>query len=388
MSKRVFIFYEKVFKYENSNFSREIGGVQRYLYEISCIYKELGFDVFVIQFGEINITQIKYGISIIQFSDRSRNRYKKSYKNVLENYMLDINNDFVLWGADTISIPTNVRKTISIQHGIAFDMYSEDSKLKKILKKLNFISLYKFYQRHQSLKNIHNSRHIVCVDYNYLNWYRTYSIKHNNENNNISVIPNFTHVNRDYLYEKEKISQGGINICFARRFVIKRGVSIMTEIANNILTKYKNVNFYFAGDGPEIGSILDLQKKYPSSVYITKFSQEDTNNFHSEMDISIVPTLGSEGTSLSLLEAMANKCAVIATNIGGLTNILIDNFNGLMVNPTVNELENALEILILNPDIRKKLSENGFNTVYQGFNYNLWKEKWKKLIIEVDNEND
>ncbi|WP_420491566.1 glycosyltransferase [Neobacillus drentensis] len=53
--------------------------------------------------------------------------------------------------------------------------------------------------------------------------------------------------------------------------------------------------------------------------------------------------LGSEGTSLSLLEAMAAKCAEIATNVGGMTNIILDNYNGLIINPDESELYLALE---------------------------------------------
>lgn len=387
MSKRVFIFYEKVFNYKEESFSLEIGGVQRYLYELSCIWKELNFDVHVIQFGCKEVIQNKYNINIIQISDSSRNKYKNAYNYIMDKYNLDSGKDFVLWGADTISIPTKLKNTISIQHGIAFDMFSEDSKLKRFLKSLKLITLYKFYQRYQSLKNIHNSKYIVCVDYNYLNWYRTYSTKHNNENHSITVIPNFTYINNQDLHGKNKFIKDNINICFARRFVKKRGVYLMTELAFKILSKYKNVSFYFAGEGPEVNEIINLQRVYPKNVFITKFNQDETDEFHSNMDISIVPTLGSEGTSLSLLEAMANKCAVITTNVGGLTNIVIDNYNGFLVNPNLKELELALETLILDPNIRKKFSENGFKTVNEGFNYNLWAKKWKNLILEVESAN-
>ncbi|MGR4357642.1 glycosyltransferase [Escherichia coli] len=83
--------------------------------------------------------------------------------------------------------------------------------------------------------------------------------------------------------------------------------------------------------GPEQYLVDELKKEYPNSVYQTSYKSEDSIHFHQQYDIAIVPSIGSEGTSLSLLEAMSAKCLVIATDIGGMTNIILDGFNGRMI---------------------------------------------------------
>ena len=98
------------------------------------------------------------------------------------------------------------------------------------------------------------------------------------------------------------------------------------------------------------------------------------------MDIAVVPTLASEGTSLSLLEAMSAQCAVVCTNVGGMTNIVIDGYNGTMVNPDSGSLYEAIDALIVDADLRKKLADTAYKTAKEGFSFERWEASWIKVI--------
>ena len=50
-------------------------------------------------------------------------------------------------------------------------------------------------------------------------------------------------------------------------------------------------------------------------------------------DIVLIPTKAAEGTSLSCLEAMASGRAVIAGCVGGLSDLIVDGYNGLLLRP-------------------------------------------------------
>lgn len=104
---------------------------------------------------------------------------------------------------------------------------------------------------------------------------------------------------------------------------------------------------------------------------------------HSNFDIAVVPSIASEGTSLSLIEAMASGCAVISTDIGGLTNIIIDGHNGLIVKPNGDELYLALERLVCCNNLRKRLSQCGYQTVKDSFSINNWSQKWMDVITKL-----
>ena len=70
---------------------------------------------------------------------------------------------------------------------------------------------------------------------------------------------------------------------------------------------------------------------------------------------------------------------VIATNIGGLPNLIIDGFNGLLINPHEQELINALNRVLNSEALRQKLSQNAV-TVAQAFDKSVWMDRWKSVI--------
>lgn len=100
------------------------------------------------------------------------------------------------------------------------------------------------------------------------------------------------------------------------------------------------------------------------------------------MDIALIPTKGTEGTSLSCLEAMAAGCAVIASPVGGLTDLIIDGYNGLLVKPIPSDLIDAIELLINNCQLREQLGEKARETA-SAFSIERWREKWAKTIHAV-----
>ncbi len=119
------------------------------------------------------------------------------------------------------------------------------------------------------------------------------------------------------------------------------------------------------------------------NVNFTKFSTLDSLNIHQQYHIAVVPSLGSEGTSLSLLEAMGGQCAVIATNVGGMTNIILDGYNGLLISPNKDELKLAILKLIDDCNLREQLGKNAFETVNKSFNKKKWDTLWLKVIKEA-----
>ena len=120
------------------------------------------------------------------------------------------------------------------------------------------------------------------------------------------------------------------------------------------------------------------------NVKFIRYESHESLEIHQDKDIAVIPTIGSEGTSLSLLEAMTAQCAVICTNVGGMTNIVLDNYNGLMINPDENSLYNAMKKLILDEKLRQKLSQRAYVTVKEGFSYDIWKEKWISVLKELE----
>ena len=84
-------------------------------------------------------------------------------------------------------------------------------------------------------------------------------------------------------------------------------------------------------------------------------------------DISLIPTLYSEGTSLSCLEAMASGNVVIANRIGGLTDLIINGYNGYLIEPDEESMFETLNHILTNYEevekIKKRAVESPFGKI-------------------------
>ena len=156
----------------------------------------------------------------------------------------------------------------------------------------------------------------------------------------------------------------------------------MAEAVQRLLLEFPNISVTFAGEGPDEG-FLHKTFHHCDQVKFIKYQSNESFDIHKDKDIAVIPTIGSEGTSLSLLEAMASRCAVICTNVGGMTNIVIDGYNGVIIGPTSDELYYALKQMILNPEQKSILADKAYDSVANGFSLIKWKEKWNKIINNV-----
>lgn len=370
--KKIFIVYDAILDSKGAN--RTVGGIQSYLLALGKVFKDEGIQVYILQESEVDFENFIDGVHILGRVPKNKKPEKK-YNSLLNRVeeLININDTLIVWGSFYYT-PKNVKyHSISIQHGVSFDLINESTK-NKILIKLKLAKLIKIIQCWQAEKRFKRSKFRVCVDYNFLNWYRTRTDRKDDVRQ--WVIPNFTNIPKWKVTNKI----GFKKILFARRFVHKRGVVEMVEASRKLLASYSDISFTFAGEGPLRGIIESLQKEFPNRVTICKYEPDESIDFHREYDIAVIPTIGSEGTSMSLLEAMASGCAVICSNVGGMTNIVIDGFNGIIINPRANEIERSISYVIENPNKVNEMISRARETVEYGFSDKIWSEKWLTVI--------
>jgi glycosyltransferase involved in cell wall biosynthesis len=96
------------------------------------------------------------------------------------------------------------------------------------------------------------------------------------------------------------------------------------------------------------------------------------------LDIFCLPSL-TEGTPMSLLEAMACGIPVVASAVGGVPDVIQSGKNGILVSPgKPEELKEAIVHLLENKSLQKNLSQEAQITIKM--NYNI--EHWAKRIEE------
>lgn len=108
--------------------------------------------------------------------------------------------------------------------------------------------------------------------------------------------------------------------------------------------------------------------------------QKDLWKFYDLMDIVLVPTTDPEPFGLVAIEGMLSKKPVIASNHGGLKEIVEHNKTGLLFEPNnKNELKKAIETLIDNPDLITLYGEEGEKRAKLEFSLEKYVNNFKDL---------
>lgn len=347
-----------------------IGGMQSYFSSLSEVLKEEGYSISIYHVADVSFRREYKGVTVCGFIyNGTKQKLPQALFNEVEK---NVNNeqDLIIFGSEMWIVNSRGHKCIAIQHGIPWDV-PVHCNFGDIKYWLYFIK--KAYSAFRNIQKVNKVSHVVCVDYNYINWYRALVAY---PRTTMHCIPNFSKIPREPKYKFDD----KIRIIFARRLWQYRGTRIFQSAISRLLTEYQNLYVTIAGDGPDEDWLKEKLSKYGNVEFI-HYSSDKSLEVHRDKQIAVVPTVGSEGTSLSLLEAMAAKCAVICTDVGGLTNVILDGYNGLIIPANNDEaLYDSLKYLIENKKISEELAEKGYQTVCQSFSFEKWKAEWKKLL--------
>ena len=337
------------------------GGAERYVVDLADIISRYGLQPVLIQYG-----------------DPSKGVWKKQVKNLtiyglpvrFEDYEITCrcfkNYRFVIYSGATEMWGQKLHPNILISHGITWDWFYYD---------VNLTGAFNI------IKDVDK---LVSVDTNTISWFRTtFSKTLHDMNFQATYIPNY--VDTSVYTPVQRKDDGKIHVTFPRRAAPERGYWLMSAALKPILDKYENVVFNFVGfaHGEDIqNDIRHWEKMYPGRVSHCCVSPDEMPKIYQDTDISLVPTVYAEGTSLSCLEAQACGNVIISTNIGGLPNLVMDGYNGLLINPDSIELMKALDKVIADTSLRQRLSKNAVN-VAQNFDKKFWVQKWCNVIEDM-----
>lgn len=141
------------------------------------------------------------------------------------------------------------------------------------------------------------------------------------------------------------------------------------------IKKMPEVRFYFAGDGPYTDLI---ERKRPSNmVLLGRLSKSGVQKLLARGDVFVHPS-GLDAMPRSVMEASLMKKPIVASNIGGIPEIVKDNETGYLCD--INDTEQWIEkirFLLEQPVVGKRLGENARKYVVKKFN---WKEIAKEFI--------
>jgi glycosyltransferase involved in cell wall biosynthesis len=96
--------------------------------------------------------------------------------------------------------------------------------------------------------------------------------------------------------------------------------------------------------------------------------RDDVSRLLSISDVFVLSSVEREGLSIAIIEAMASGLPVVSTLVGGIPEVVEDGMNGFVVAPNDDgALAEALETLIRDENLRKKMGANGRDTYLRKF---------------------
>ena len=150
-----------------------------------------------------------------------------------------------------------------------------------------------------------------------------------------------------------------------------------------VIESMPEVTFYWAGDGPYRDIILTKLKKYDNFHWLGPLEYPGkVREFLSSIDIYGLAS-GIDMSPLTLLEAQLMEKPVIASKVGGIPELMINNKTGFLVNKgNSEEWKEKISILLNDRKKQLEMGENGREFVKENFSWEKIARKFKKTIIE------
>jgi glycosyltransferase involved in cell wall biosynthesis len=166
----------------------------------------------------------------------------------------------------------------------------------------------------------------------------------------------------------------------------RKGFDYLIKAVKEVSKSHSNVRLKIVGSGPletQIKNLIKEQQLESKIQILSNVTDEKLLETYNSSDLFVLPSIvdsqgNTEGLGVVLLEAMACKLPVIASNIGGIPDIVHDNITGRLVQQKdILGLSNAITELIEDENLRKRLAFNGYEMVKGHFS---WKQIAKEYI--------
>lgn len=167
------------------------------------------------------------------------------------------------------------------------------------------------------------------------------------------------------------------------RFVQQKGQIYLIRAAAKILDKIDRQDVYFllVGYGKMEAELRNLIDELKIGSRVVMRSAKDIKDILPILDIFVISSLW-EGQPIAMLEAMAAGCPVVATKVGGVPEIIIEEKNGLLAEPKdPDSLALKITKLVENNDLRDNIGRAG-KAIAQEYGLPVYIKKLEKYFID------
>lgn len=164
----------------------------------------------------------------------------------------------------------------------------------------------------------------------------------------------------------------------------QKGIDVFIAAMEQLVAECSKVKGIIVGDGPlkETMEQLVHDKGLDEVIFFIGY-QEDIPSIIAQLDVAAMPSRW-EGFPLTPIELFAMGKTLVASNIGGINEIVKDGENGLLVaKEQEKELSDALKLLVTDHELRQQLENQARNDYLEYYSYESFLEEYLYLYHKV-----
>jgi len=186
------------------------------------------------------------------------------------------------------------------------------------------------------------------------------------------------------IARKELGVDNKVVVCFVGRLVRLKGLSFLLQAQKALQKSVPNLHLLIVGYGPDKPLLESMAKSFDLKATFTGYVERNKiPSYLSAADIFVNPSL-TEGLPLTVMEAMAMERAVVATDVGGTSDLIRNGENGFLIpSRDVGSLASAIRTLALDDKLRQRMGLAGRDTIMKDFSWSSITQKVEKVYEEA-----
>ncbi len=175
-------------------------------------------------------------------------------------------------------------------------------------------------------------------------------------------------------------------VLFTGRMVAKKGPQLLIQAMPKVLKKVPNAFFVFAGVGnfkPYMKLLQQLRISEKNYCYLGYVESSQMPLLYNSASVYVSPSF-EDSLGIRILEAMSCNKPVVASNVGGVPEIIKDQKNGLLIEPgNANELAEKIVLLLTDDCLRANLAFFARKTVVENFSVTRMANETAELYYKL-----
>lgn len=171
------------------------------------------------------------------------------------------------------------------------------------------------------------------------------------------------------------------------RFSYEKGLDILIDSVKEVVRHDNNVRFVIVGDGEEKENLIKQCEAFNIKKYVDFVGFKSNVLDYIKSSDFVVSTSRTEGFPVVPLETFSQGKTIVATNVGGTKEIVINNETGLLVNSEdISQISSAIIKLIDDKDLRIKMENKAYNLVTENFSVDKMCDQYYEYYKSIINK--